>query len=111
MISLRTLQRWSLSALVAGTMLVSSGCLGLRTDSNIEPDFIPNDLTQLADQMESAVSVAQLGFSVLQVYQRSQGVDPAVLEERRAAFERSVEMISMSISAIRELDESLGLKQ
>lgn len=111
MISIRTLRRWSLSALVAGTLVVSTGCLGFRTNSNIEPDFIPNDLSQLADQMESAVSVAQLGFSVLEIYQRSTGTDPAVLEERRVKFENSIEMINMSIAAIRELDEAMGQKK
>lgn len=80
------------------------GCAGLNTNLTIEPDIIPNDLGQLATQMESAVSVAELGFYVLEVADRARGTSEDILTERREKFEKAVEILKLAIESIRELD-------
>ncbi len=94
---------------LAVAVLIASGCAGLNADLNIKPDFIPNSVEELADQMESAVSIAQIGFSLYELAQNARGVDPAITAEQKQKFAQAIEVINLCIESIRDIDEDMQL--
>lgn len=95
---------------LAGAVLLASGCAGLNADLNIKPDYIPNSVEDLANQMESAVSIAEIGFSLYELAQNARGVDPALTAEQKQKFSQAIEVINLCIESIRGIDEDLELK-
>lgn len=87
----------------AGVVLALGGCASL-SGSSVELDFIPNDMDEVASQLESAVAIAEIGFYVMETVQRSRGADELELAEQREKFENAVEMINLCIDALEEID-------